>query len=74
MNLHNEIMDIQVSRLEEMAAFKGFTNGILIYRAGHRDALHAAAGLALKHDALIEALSDHFGSGIVDMFKRKVGL
>lgn len=73
MNLHDEIMNIPTTTRQEML---GITeqNVILIYRMGHRDARHAAAELALKHEALIEALSDHFGSGIVDLFKRKAGL
>lgn len=70
MNLHNEIMNIPADPVE----FDFHFSHAIAFKIGHREARHAAAELALKHDALIEALSDHFGSGIVEMFKRKVGL
>lgn len=73
MSLHNEIMNIPTGQLQEIVAIEE-TNPVLVYRMGHRDARHAAAELSLKYEHLIEELSDHFGKGIVDMFKRKCGL
>jgi hypothetical protein len=53
MSLHNDIMDIQEKRLDSQ-----FPDGIsrVMYKEGHRDARHAAAELAIKADARIEAL------------------
>ncbi|QYW06655.1 hypothetical protein uav_124 [Pseudomonas phage UAVern] len=70
MSLHNAIMNIPVNNLT-LRAEAGCPRD---YKLGHRDARHAAAELSLKYDALLEELSGHFGTGIVDMFKRKVGL
>lgn len=73
MNLHNEIMNIPTSPLQEMGAVDE-KNGVLVYRMGHRDARHAAAEMALKYDNLIDDLENHFGKGIIDLFKRQNGL
>lgn len=70
MNLHNEIMNIQDD--PEQHLFRH--SHALAYKTGHRDARHAAAELSQKYDHLIEELEDHFGKGIVDLFKRKCGL
>jgi len=54
MNLHDKIMAIPPSRTDSQG-----------YLLGHRDARHAAAELAVKHDALVaqlvEALADMAG-------------
>lgn len=50
MNLHDQMMNLTVSR--------SAGNRSAAYRLGHRDARHAAAELALKADACIEALRE----------------
>lgn len=70
MNLHNEIMNIPA----DPTKFDCYHSHATAFKIGHREARHAAAELALKQEALIEALEDHFGSGVVETFKRKVGL
>ena len=52
MNLHNEIMNIQVES-EKIPQGK-FDE--LPYKLGHRDARHAAAELSLKAEARVEEL------------------
>jgi len=54
MDLHGHIMNIAVDQAKELQALR-YENP-LAYRNGHRDARHAAAELALKADACIEAL------------------
>lgn len=68
MNLHNQIMNIPIKpipsgRFDEIP-----------YKIGHRDARHAAAELALKYDELIDDLENHYGKGVISIFKRKNGL
>lgn len=72
MNLHAQIMNIPLDN--ELIEFLDAPATKAAYRVGHRDARHDAAELAMKYDALFEELEDHFGKGIVDVFKRKVGL
>ena len=74
MSLHNEIMNIQIKATDGGRNSEMGDHGEKCYKIGHRDARHAAAELSLKYEHLIEELSDHFGKGIVDMFKRKCGL
>lgn len=54
MNLHNQIMNIQVD--EKTIWHKYGTDGAYAYKEGHRDARHAAAELSLKAEARIEEL------------------
>lgn len=52
-NLHGQIMNLPhppMARVEQ--------NPSIAYKMGHRDARHAAAELALKADACIEALRE----------------
>ena len=49
MNLHNEIMNIQI---------KDDHDAYMSYKIGHRDARHAAAELSLKAQARIEELEN----------------
>lgn len=72
MNLHNEIMNIPAVKFE--ATPKQYGEYDLVYKLGHRDARHAAAEMALKYDNLIDDLENHFGKGIIDLFKRQNGL
>lgn len=58
MNLHNEIMNIQVDRQKESQAVMSQDEADLSYRKGHRDARHVAAELSLKAQARIEELED----------------
>lgn len=55
MNLNEKIMNLQTP---ELLTFRGDDSPLLAYRVGHRDARHAAAELALKADACIEALRE----------------
>lgn len=48
MNLHNDIMNIQIN---------GNKSGL--YRRGHRDARHAAAEIALKYDSIKEQFEEY---------------
>jgi len=57
MNLHSEIMNIPTGQLQEMVGIE-YSNPILVYRSGHRDARHAAAELSLKAEARIEELEN----------------
>lgn len=66
MTLHNQIMNIPT--------VIGTYNDLFCYKLGHRDARHAAAELALKYDALIEDLENHYGKGAIEIFKRQNGL
>jgi len=52
MNLHSEIMNIKYAWDKEI---HGDLNPFQCYIAGHRDARHRAAELALKHDSSIAA-------------------
>lgn len=54
MNLHNEIMNIQIN--EKNIWHKYGTDGTYAYKEGHRDARHSAAELSLKAEARIEEL------------------
>lgn len=49
MSLHQQIMDLRANPIGVMPAWRP------AYMAGHYDARHAAAELALKADAVIEA-------------------
>ena len=53
MNLHNEIMNIQMPTDFDYADFH---SKVYAYKSGHRDARHAAAELSLKAEARIEEL------------------
>jgi hypothetical protein len=66
MNLHGKIMNIPAKTPHDLEKADGLVHA---YRLGHRDARHAAAELALKADALAEALRDmlmHIGKGRED--------
>lgn len=54
MSLHSEIMNIQID--EEELFYKYGNEALYGYKAGHRDARHAAAKLSLKTEARIEEL------------------
>jgi hypothetical protein len=54
MNLHGQIMNLPHGPLPDVDG----TSHALAYKTGHRDALHAAAELALAADAEIERLRD----------------
>jgi len=54
MNLHNEIMNINVGTV----VADGFPHKLHAYKVGHRDALHAAAELSLKVDSYINSLEE----------------
>lgn len=55
MNLHAEIMNIQIT-VDRSGWLPVEKNG---YAHGHRDARHVAAELSLKAEAYIEILEDH---------------
>lgn len=58
MNLHGKIMNLRTTKHRE-------PEGLLpAYKRGHRDARHAAAELALRADALANALRMYLASGI----------
>lgn len=71
MSLQNEIMNIPLSSKVELGLDD---DEHFCYASGFIAARRASAELSLKYDHLIEELSDHFGTGIVDMFKRKCGV
>jgi hypothetical protein len=54
MTLHGKIMNLPARMPSECAKMAAST----AYKAGHRDARHAAAELALKADALADELRD----------------
>lgn len=56
MDLHNEVMNIQIDEKETKARFPDEEWEFKAYKLGHRDARHAAAELALKVDARIGKL------------------
>ena len=60
MNLHNEIINIQIpDEVRDHCTHKDAPNGLqsaFAYKLGHRDARHAAAELSLKAQARIEEL------------------
>ena len=58
MDLHGQIMNLPLASL----AAHGTTHS-REYKEGHRDARHAAAELALKADACIDALRDILDTG-----------
>lgn len=55
MTYHNRMMNIQVGRV-------GDSDGMRMYRIGHRDARHAAAEVANEADAEIEHLKEDFAN------------
>lgn len=57
MNLHNEIMNIQIDT-NKIVPKHISPVGNHAYKEGHRDARHAAAELSLKADARIEELEE----------------
>ncbi|WCO82167.1 hypothetical protein vBPpSSYP_185 [Pseudomonas phage vB_PpS_SYP] len=69
-NLHSEIMNIPARSI----AADEYDHKLMAYKCGHRDARHDAAELSLKYDQLIEMIEDHYGSGMISIFKRKVGI
>lgn len=77
MSLHNEIMNIPTSWLQEIAA-ADTSNPVLVYRMGHRDARHAAAELSLKYENLIErlleALEQRHADDYVDNIREEFNL
>jgi hypothetical protein len=52
MNLHGQIMNLRADRPSETEVGKSIDKA---FKAGHREARHAAAELAVKADACIEA-------------------
>ena len=74
MNLHNEIMNIQIN--EESAFYKYGNEALYAYKEGHRDARHSAAELSLKAEARIEGLEEALNKsldlleGMVNPFAR----
>lgn len=76
MTLHNEIMNIPANIVLDGPECVGnvSNNRYIAYKEGHRDARHKAAELSLKYDQLIEMIEDHYGSGMISIFKRKVGI
>lgn len=57
MNLHNEIMNIQIDTNKIVPKYISPV-GNHAYKEGHRDARHAAAELSLKTEARIEELEE----------------
>lgn len=59
MSLHGDIMNIQIGGVGVSIATEALTESgevTLAYKLGHRDARHAAADMAIKHDSAIEFL------------------
>lgn len=56
MNLHSDIMNIQIDEEDLKANLPKAS--FAAYKVGHRDARHAAAELSLKAEARIEELED----------------
>lgn len=54
MNLHNEIMNIQIDRTRMMDQLNFVSDYNTAYKLGHRDARHVAAELSLKAEAKLE--------------------
>lgn len=61
MNLHSKIMNLRSNATTPEGRFCARSND---YKEGHRDARHAAAELALKADALADALRLYVAAGI----------
>lgn len=61
MNLHGQIMNIQVNP-DKMSTALGIDGGktpaLLAYKLGHRDARHDAAELVLHTDAILARLAE----------------
>lgn len=78
MNLHNEIMNLQIKQSDGQRNRDMGDSGELCYKIGHRDARHAAAELSLKYEgfmyALIDALENRHADDLVDKLKEKYGL
>ncbi len=76
MSLHNEIMNIPA--IVEKGETAAGQLGELAYKAGHREALLAAAELAQKYDALVErllnALERHNADDYVDSIREEYSL
>jgi hypothetical protein len=70
MSLHDKIMNLPARPI----AADEYDHKLMAYKCGHRDARHDAAELSLKYDHLIEMIEDHYGSGMISIFKRKVGI
>jgi len=73
MNLHNEIMNIQVDRVRMLDQLNFVSDYDTAYKLGHRDARHSAAEMALKADARIEELEDILSSVLNDSGFRNLG-
>jgi hypothetical protein len=58
MNLHNQIMNIQIDRVRMIDQLNFVSDYNTAYKLGHRDARHAAAELSLKAEARIEELEE----------------
>jgi len=58
MNLHNEIMNIQIDRVRMLDQLNFVSDYNTAYKLGHRDARHSAAELSLKAEARIEELEE----------------
>lgn len=75
MNLHNEIMNIQIDK-DLLTVYDRFT--LAAYKVGHRDARHDAAELSLKAEAYIASLEYYIrkmaGDGILQEIKEEVGV
>ena len=56
MNLHSEIMNIQIDEVKRIQCISCGPFANQAYAIGHRDARHAAAELSLKAEARIEEL------------------
>lgn len=63
MSLHGNIMNISDKVTENKNAMSG-NDAFIAYKEGHRDARHAAAELALKADACIDALRKFMAAGV----------
>lgn len=77
MNLHNEIMNIQLPKTDGQRYNDMGSDGEYCYKLGHRDARHAAAELSLKYEQLIQklfdALCDRHADDLVDELKEEFG-
>lgn len=73
MNLHNQIMNIQVDK--EVIDCLDAKEAKAAYKVGHRDARHAAAELSLKYERYIEKLEAVYENWpIISKIRKEVGL
>lgn len=64
MNLHSEIMNIQIDEEDLRKNLPGAS--FAAYKVGHREARHTAAELSLKAEARIEELQEILASVLND--------